>query len=782
MFKYYFIIALRYLKKNRWVTAINILGLALGISVCLGILQFYLQETTVDQYHKNTESIYRLIDAEKNSSQIDYRVSEQLLANFPEIENACFIQTIPSEIEVNNRGKAYFLENISSVNNPFFQIFSIPFLQGNPQNAFPNLNSAIITESAANMLFPNENALGKEIAVFHKATVVVSGVIEDFPENSSFQADVLVNAENDNFKFSFYCEDCSDESTHRYPFTVYVQLHKHVQPEKLQANLNEHIDQLQPYVKEASLLALKEGYLNDPTSDGRNLRGNPLLIKILSVIAIIILLLGVINFINLSVSQQANRNKQTGVRKVFGAKKKNIYYHFWAESIFTVLVAASTAIFILVFCKPLYENLFDRTFNLVTIFQPNIVLGLVLGLGILGLFVGFWPAHIFSSFNTIKVLKGNFFVSRNKNHFKHTLVIFQFSISVMLIFGLLVIYQQIDYVKHKSLGFNIEQLLRLDLPNILDADKQKLAVYKEKMLQYPSIQKVSASNGVPGFINTRMWADVEGFDKMFNIIYIDTTFINLFDLKLIEGQLPESSEFEYACLINKAGYDYLGWDNLKNKRFNNGREGGYEVVGIVENFHVNSLHNSIEPLCLMYSNSSSTNLSIKIDGNNIAQTLKQIEKEWENILPGYGLKYQFYDDWFEAQYRKEEKFAQTIGVFSILAIAISCIGLLGLAIYNAQLRIKEIGIRKVLGASIPNLLLMLSKGYMKLIALAFIISIPLANYFITEWLGKFAYKVAIQWWFFLTPGLVVLLISLLTICGQSIKAATANPVDSLRSE
>tara|TARA_Y100001956_G_scaffold77855_1_gene88826 strand:- start:31 stop:1125 length:1095 start_codon:yes stop_codon:yes gene_type:complete len=363
------------------------------------------------------------------------------------------------------------------------------------------------------------------------------------------------------------------------------------------------------------------------------------------------------------------------------------------------------------------------------------------------------------------------------------LITFQFTVSIVLIFCLLVIFKQVYYAKHKGYGFTSEQLLNLQLPNMPKEEVNKITSFYNKLQEYPQILNMSLSNGIPGQINSMMGIKYEEDKyKSFDVINVDSTFMKTFDLQLVQGRLPQQNEKEFACVINKAAYDFYGWDNLEGKKFNNGREGGYDVVGVVENFHVNSIHKSIEPLTIIFNTTYNSHLSLRLNGSNAANTIAFIEDTWKETLGNYVFKYEFYDDWFAAQYRKEERFAKTIGLFSILAIVISCTGLLGLAIFNSQLRVKEIGIRKVLGASVSSVLILLCKNYVKLIVLAFAVAIPIANYFMSEWLGEFAYKVELNWWYFALPGIAVLVIALLTISGQSLKAAIANPADCLRNE
>ena len=773
----------RSLFKNKKLFFINVGGLAFGLSVCLAVTLFYLRENSFDQYHSNAGFIYRLVDKENNSSAIDYRVKNMIIENFPEIDNSCLVQIVPDIIDVNNGTNAYHLENILSTDNAFFEMFSIPFLKGNPERAFQNKHSAILTESAAKIMFDNEDPTGKEILIGHSSPLIVTGVIRDFPENSSIQASIMVNGDNDAFKFSRNCSDCSDSTTIRYPFGIYLQINKQAKPGQLIAKINSSAHLLEPYLHEADLLSLKDMYLYDFTSGSRNKKGNPGLLRILGIIGIIVLSLAFINYNNLLMARQSKRNKETGVRKIFGAYSRDLYGHFFAESILLTFLSFIVAIMILVSGLPFYESIFDRSLAIRALFQFPVGVFLVLTILGLGIIAGMSPALVYSSFNPIKIFKGETFRKRGKSGLRSGLTTFQFAVSIGLIACFTVIWQQIQYVKEKKLGFSEEQLLRLDLPNIRENDQSDFSALIKSLAQYPDILSTSISNGVPGRINMYMGSGIEGKEKRIASIVTDSNFIKTFDIKLVAGRLPTPSEIGYTCVINEAAMKYFDWESLEKKRFNNGREGGFEVLGVVEDFHFNSLHRTIEPLCIMFTDGwGSTHLNVRLAGYNISNSLDNIVKEWKKILPDYAIKYEFYDEWFDSLYRQEEKFAKTIALFALLAMSISCIGILGLAMFNSESRTREICIRKVFGASVRSILLLLTRDFTKLVIIAFVIAVPIANYFISEWLATFAYRVEIAWWLFAIPGLAVFNIAFLIVGVQSLQVAVINPADSLRNE
>ncbi len=782
MFENYLKTAIRRLRKDRIFTSINILGFAFSMSICLAIVSYLLHEYSYDRYHEKGAHIYRLFDSQDNSSAIDYRVKQPLMDNFPEVENVCLYQLLPYSIQINTGGKGYYIENILSVDNAFFEIFSTSFIHGNPEKPLNDLHSVVITESASRELFGDENPMGKELLLQKRFPLTVTGVIKDFPANSSISANVLVNAENDMFKFSFSCKDYRDISSHRYPFSIYLQLNDQSNVQTFKVKLNEHVDVLFPYVGKADLLSLKDIYLHDLTQGSATQRGNPKLLTLLLSIALIILALAIINYINLSASQQSKRGKEIGVKKTIGASRSNLIIQFLVESFLISLVSFCVALFIFQLSIPLYDTIFDKAVDYGVLFQFPSILWMVLSIVLLGTISGIGTALVFSSIQPVSVLKGNVIKAGNRSIVKNVLSVFQFTISIILIFCTIIIQKQIGFVKHNQPGFNEDQLLRIDFPRIADDDQNNAMLMLDQLRQYSGIKSVSLTNGVPGYINTSMGANMEGKQKSLSIIYADTAFIKTFGIGLIQGRDLLPGEYGTVCMINEAAYRYFEWDDLTDKRYNNGRQGGFGVIGVVKDFHYKSLHSTIEPLAILFQSGNPTNITIRMTTQNISNTMNHIQKIWQTILPDYPLKYQFYDEWFDQMYRNEEKFAGAISIFAILAIVISCIGILGLAIYNAERRTKEIGIRKVLGASVSGILYMLSKDFAKWIIVANIIALPIGYFAVNQWLQDFAYRTKISWWTFMLAGMLALAIALLTVSWQVVRTATANPVKSIRYE
>lgn len=786
MIRYYINSAIRNLTHNWKFSAISISGFAFGISVCIAIVLFIVKEYSYDKYHKNSGEIVRVINVNNNSSAIDYRVKDILVKNYPEIENGCIMLRSPRSIEVRIGDKGLYIDdNFMAVDNSFFEIFIVPFVSGNSNKPFSNIHSAVLTESMAKTLFGTENPIGKEIFIGNETPVTVTGIIENFPENSSIGAGILVNAENDAFKWSFHCANGNDKSTYRYMFSIYLHLTENLGSEKLISKINDNVDLLKPYGSEVKFLALEDMHLFDPSSDSYIEKGNYGLLQLLSVIGFIILVLAIINYVNLTAAQQNKRNKDTGLRKTVGAGRGIILGHFLCESLIVTFLASAMAFILVWLSAPLFSSVFNTTINPGILFVfPNIlyVPSVILFIGLLS---GIGPAIVFSGINPVKVINGSFSLIGNKSYARNILTIFQFATSIILIFCVSVVKQQIDYVKHKDLGFNDEQLLRLDLPNIKQNEVNKVMLMVDELKKSPYIKNLSLSAGVPGSVRLWMGPNIEGNKKNTSVpcMIVDSAFIKTMGLQIVHGRNLEPGDYGNVCMFNEAAYKHFEFEDLENKNFNNGKKGGYDIIGVVNDFHFNSLHKTIGPVCIMFTpNMRPGVINIRFNESASLAGMEYVKDTWENLLPKYPIKYEFYDEWFDTMYKKEERFAQAIGLFAILAIVISCIGILGLSIFSSERRIKEIGIRKVNGAKVSEILSMLNYDFIKWVLIAFIIACPVAYYTMSKWLQSFAYKTELSWWIFALAGVIALAIAIITVSWQSWRAATRNPVEALRYE
>lgn len=777
MLKNYLKIAFRNLIKDKIFSIVNIFGFAFSIAVCIMIILSIMKEESYDKFNVDADRIYKLINLENNSSSIDYKVRQVILNNFSEVKNCCIVQGGGEKVEVSRKTSGYYVDNILSVDNAFFKMFSVHFIYGNSTSPFKDINSAVLTESVASKFFGDENPLGKEIFLRDKFPIIVTGVIKDLPDNSSIKADIIVNAANNNFKFNYMVMD----NSYTYFFNIFIQLHKNANIKQLKDEVSRHSEVLAPYLQKTGFFALKDLHLYDNTSGNILVKGNPAFLRLLTSIALIILLLAIVNYINLTVAQQFRRKKETGIRKTVGATRKDIVILFLTESILTTFIAFIIALCIVEVGLSFFEKIVENKLSLIPLLQFPTNIILILSVLFIGILSGLAPALLFSSFSPVRIFSGSAVITGRKSYLRNIMTMFQFTVSIALIFCLIIVQKQINYVKHQNLGFDKSQLLRLDLITPSDS---KAYTFTNELKQYSSIVSATASCGVPGITYIKIPAGDEKKKIFVNCIIADSTFIRTFKIELIKGRELLPGDFTKSCMINETAYKNLGWNNLDDeKRIYNGREGGYKVIGVVKDFHFASLHKPIEPLCIMFDTlSMPSNVTVRIRNGNVGQTMEFISKLWKEIYPAFPLKYQFYDQWFNEMYRKDERFAELIDIFALLAISISSLGILGLVTFASERRTKEIGIRKVHGASTSELMIMLSKDFLKWILVAILIASPIGWYAMRKWLQDFAYRTEINWWVFALAGLIALLIAFITICWQIWKTAKRNPVEVLRYE
>jgi putative ABC transport system permease protein len=778
MFWFYFKSTIQSIRANSKFSIINILGFAFGISVCLAISLFLIHEFSYDRYYENSGRIVRLNNTAINMSMIDYRVKDIMVENFPEVQKACLSLFIDHPIPITSGNTGFILEGIMSVDNDFFEMFSIKTLAAISDKPFSDLNSAVITRSFAGKLFGNEEPVGKEIIVMSVFPVTVTGVIEDFPSNSSLSAELMLNAENDNFKFY--------RMSHFRPFQIYLQLDNNTSPDELAGHVNANPEILKPYSEQVDFIELKNIYLRDNTIgfDGSEARmGNPGLLRLLATIALLILFLAVINYINLTISQQIKKSKAIGIRKAIGARRSNIIYQSVFESIIITSIAFIVGIFLVMLLLPWYELIFNTPLEIqqLFIFPYNIVL--IIAIVLVGIISGSGPAIALSGINPVRVLSGSTVITGNRQAFRNSLTVFQFAVSIVLISCVMIVQKQVKYVKYTNPGFKSEQLIRLGLPIMIGKDDQRPHILMDELSKSPYILNLSATQGVPGMVTNYMGTNIENSD--FNImaptLIVDTAFLKTFDLKLIKGRNPEPEEYGKVCMINETAWKHFQFESLENKRFNN--FGGFDIIGVLNDFHYTSLHNGIEPVFILFTPDKSINfISLRFEGRNAGPVMAYIQEVWQEVMPGEPLQAEFYDELFASMYRSEERFAGAIGLFALLAVVISCIGILGLAVFSTERRTKEIGIRKVNGAKITEVMLMLNSEFLKWVVISFLIAAPVAWYAMDRWLQNFAYRTSLDWWVFVLGGLLALGIALISVSWNSWRAAMKNPVEALRYE
>jgi putative ABC transport system permease protein len=794
MFKNHFKIALRNLWRHRGFSFINITGLSVGITACFFIFMYVAFELSYDKFHSKADRIYRLVTDIKTPSETingnitSWAFAPNIKADFPEVE--AFTRVSDGSFLV-RKGNIKFQEDRSLfADSTFFKVFDFKLIKGNPQKALAAQASIVFTKTTAKKYFGDADPVGQTVLISSDAIpATVTGVMEDFPENSQIRGDMVISMSTLTQKFSKGIE----EQWGNYGAVSYLLLKPGTNWKSFQAKLPAFIEKHNGEESKkrqmfATLLLepLRDVYLH--SKRGGNETGSMSNVYIFSIVAVFILLIACINFINLTTARSVERAKEVGIRKVVGAAKGELAGQFIGESVVLCLIAFIITIISSALLLPLFNQLsgkivstgiFSNPLNIVSLFVISVVIGLLSGI---------YPAMVLTSFKPVLVLKGRFSTGTKGSLLRKSLVVAQFSISIALIIGTIIVYNQMDFMRNRDLGFTKDQVIVMDT----NGDPGKEA-FKQIIASLPGVKSTASSSSVPGGGNAGAYSEIEnkkGDLQIANLdlYFVDFDYIDQFKIKMIAGR-PFSKEFmstdtSQAMLLNEEAIKMFGYSSPQQaigRRFKQwGREG--KIVGVMKDFHFRSLQEKIKPLSMRVELRNLNLVSVKVAGSNVKGTLAAIESKWKELIPNRPFSYYFLDEYFDRQYRSEQRFGKLFFNFAILAIAISCLGLLGLASYSTYQRTREIGIRKVLGASTPGIVNMLSIDFMKLVAISFLIASPVAWYFMHKWLQDFAYRIDIQWWVFVLAGLLAIVVALVTISFQAIKAALSNPVKSLRSE
>ena len=768
----------RNLWKDKTTSAINIIGFAFSISICLIIAVYVLHETSFDKFHENYDKIYRVINSEKDQAQIDYTIKDEILREMPEVDNCCHLLLREGNAPVRYEKQIIEINNIASVDKNFFEIFSFPLLYGNPKAPFENnSNSLAISESLSQKLFGNQNPIGEKVNVFNKKEYTVTSVFKDFPERSSIKADII---RNETLEVSKTSESHCENGKCEYKRNIFLVLNNNVDIGNVTEKINSQLASEDKFLKKVYLQPFKDIYLHNSTHNNPLKQGNLKLIKLLSAIAFITLLLASINYINLSIAQYKKRMKEVGLRKTIGASRRTLIQSFLSESVIITVISIIVALIITGIAFPIFSDIFNLHIRILALIKPVHLIIIGLFILFLGLINGFFPAIIITSFNPIHLFQKRLMKIGDNYALKNVLTTFQFTVSVILIICVITIFKQLSFIKHKDLGFKDSYLLKLTTYRV-----RKLDVLKEELLQSPYILSAGYSSGIPGEINWGFGAglDAKEYDHSVSVIGADENVINTFGFEILEGRNFLSSEKEKACLINETAMKQFGWNNWQDKRFGRREKtNGFEVVGVIKDFHFGSMYNEIKPIVISFDDHQKSFLSVRLSGGDVAEAMDYIKKTWSKIEPNIPINYAFYDTWFDSMYKKDERLAKMISTFAILAIVISCLGIFGQAILNTSNRVKEIGIRKVNGAESREIISLVTRMFLRWVLLSLIIAIPVGAIVSSKWLESFAYRTSLSWWIFALAGILALGIALLTVSWQSWRAATRNPVEALRYE
>jgi putative ABC transport system permease protein len=799
MLRNYFKTAFRNLLQNKIYAFINIAGLSLGLACAILIMLYVNDEVSYDRFHKSASQIYR-IDKQQTredggihfGSYTGYFPGPRFAARIPEIQS--FVRFEPSFVDIKT-GSDIQSQSISLVDANFFSVFNFPLLHGNAATALTQPNSVVITEDMARKYFGNSYAVGKTISIKSEGTFTpytVTGVAKNCPQNSSIKFQVVLplkvsaadESNNDNWFNSF--------------LTTFVVLAPNANVKAVQdkmdkvfkADASEAINKIrvQYGIKDIgtsyALESLTAIHLGNRVPDEDEIlsdKSNPTFSYILSAIALFILLIACINFVNLTVARSVKRAKEIGIRKVIGGTRKQLMIQFLSESFILCLIAFSFAIVIVTAVLPVFNQLSNKVLSLSYVFNAQLIIGYVMLFIITGLLAGFYPAAVLSNYNPVKTLYSRFNLA-GKNYLQKSLVVFQFTLTSFLIIGTLAIFLQFNYLTTQSLGYDDNNLITVNKSQLT---RNEAALFKQQVMKNPDIIDVAAKNR--DFSNNTVKA--VSSDKSVNVVVetMDASYLPLLRVPIVSGRnfSPDyPSDSTHTVLVNEALVREAGWKQPLNQQvisFEDGRT--YTVAGVVKDYHYKPLTEKITPqLFTMNPNNNYGTVYIKIRQGTETSSLQYITKTFKNLFPLSPFVYNFKQEQNEQSYAAEAKWRQIILLSAILTIFISCIGLFGLSVLSAEKRIKEIGIRKVLGASVSNIVSLLSTDFLKLIFTALMISTPLAWMATNMWLQHYPYRITISWWLFASSALLVILIALFTISFQSIKAALANPVESLRTE
>ncbi len=810
MLKNLFKTAWRNLLKNRTFSIINIAGLAIGLSCFLLITMYVVDELSYDKYNTKADRIYRVnSDIRFGGTDLKLAVCSDpmgatLKRDYPEVEEYVRFYNSNGSKLIKKANEWINEDYVTHADSTLFNVFTLPAVAGDTKIALNEPNTVVITESTAKKYFGSTDVIGKIIETNDRQNNLykVTAVIKDIPKHSHFNFDFIFSMDNVDYGFGNYLS---------HNFQTYVLLRKDADYKAFDKNFDQVIEKyILPQAKqfmeigsmddfkkagnklEYHLMPLSDIHLRSDRTPELGVNGNAQYVYIFSAVAIFILLIACINFMNLSTARSASRAKEVGIRKVLGTEKKYLIGQFLTESILLAFVGLALALVIAWAILPFFNNVAAKQISMADFLNSKMLICLILIPIIVGALAGSYPAFYLSAFQPISVLKGKINAGFKRSNIRSGLVVFQFFISILLIIGTIVVYRQLNYIQTINLGFNKDQILVINS----GALGNKVEAFKNEVSAMNGVKGASVSGYLPvsnssrndnTYSNQPVMDSKNGFNMQ--TWSIDYDYINTLGMQITRGR-NFSREFgsdSSAIIINETTAAVLGFHDPVGKKIYT-TDGNippntisYTIIGVVKNFHFESLHQTIGPLCFRLG-TSGWSTSLKVATTDIRSLINKIESKWKSMAPGFPFSYQFLDESFNNMYRQEQRVGKIAISFAALAILIACLGLFGLATYMAEQRMKEIGVRKVLGASVRNITTMLSKDFVKLVLIAALFAFPLAWWAMSKWLQDFAFRINISWWIFIVAAIIAFMIALVTVSFQAIRAAVANPVDSLRDE
>jgi len=813
MFRNYLKIAFRSLRKSKGFTALNIIGLAAGLGVCLLIVLYVTDELSYDRYNVNADRIYRIDeDLHFNNTQYDAVTTSKffgptLVASYPKIQQMVRFGNPGDQLV--RKGNDHVLEHhFTFADSTIFKVFTLPLIAGDPNTALNNPQSIVIDESAARRYFNSTDVIGRTLEIGPNNTPLqITGVIRDMPEQSQFHFSFIRPIRE---AYSFNDPDDNSWLSSNYytyilaqPGTTRAEVQKDVD-----AVVNLNIGRALQELVHASVADLEKAgnhfrypitpltdvHLHSNKSSELEANSNIQFVYIFSVIAVLILLIACVNFMNLSTARSANRAKEVGIRKVSGSTKGHLIIQFLTESILLSLFALVLALGIAVLLLPMLNELAGKSLHPDVLFSGRFLPILILLVLLVGCLAGSYPAFYLSSFQPIDVLKGKIAAGFKSSWIRNSLVVFQFFISIGLIVSTLVIYRQLHYIRNKEVGFNRDQVLVIHTWSL---GRDGTTNLRKNLLTLAGVTDATVTGDLPTLGGNQYWqpgwfkdASLDARKATFmTTLRVDDHYVPTLGMQMVKGRNFDLAQFptdSNAIILNEAAVGMLGVKDPLNlilyNRDDQFKPITYHVVGVVKDFNYNSMHDKIHPLVMEVDRPQSSSMAVRFRTNDAFRLVRQVESTFHAVKQGVPFSYTFMDNDFDQLYHADQQTGQIFVTFAVFAILIACLGLFGLVTYAAEQRTKEIGIRKVLGASVSGIVGLLSKDFTILVGIAALIAFPAAWWAMYKWLETFAYRTEISWWIFLVAGAVALAIALLTVSIQTVRAALANPVKSLRSE
>ena len=804
MLQNYFKIALRKLWRNKAFSAINIFGLAIGLATCLMIMLFVQNELSYDRYNEKADRIVRVVfrgavqGQKMKEANVMPPVARTLQTEYPEVQAATRLREGGSP-RISYEDKSFKESSVALVDSNFFQVFTIPLLQGDAKTALVQPYTVVVSQATARKYFGSANPIGKVLTFKEwNHSCKVTGVFDKVPANSHFHFDVFAALASD--------PEAKASSWMTSNYFTYLVLPEGYDYKKLEAKLPQVVDKyLGPQLQKAVGMSFQQfrqkgndlGLFLQPLTDIHlrsdftgNLEagGDVRYVYIFGSIAGFVLLIACINFMNLSTAGASKRAREVGVRKVLGSLQSQLVGQFLLESVLLTLVSLVLAVVFVAIALPVFNDLAQKqlTFDLMATWWllPALVLFGVL----IGVFAGSYPAFFLSSFNPVAVLKGKFTSGKGSLGLRSGLVVFQFCISIILMVSTLVVYQQLEYIQNKKLGYDKDHVLVLPETWLLGKHAE---TFRQQLLQDPRVVSVSTSGYLPAgqtYSNNFLVSTDDNPSQLLKVLRyeVDPQYLPTLGIQLTTGRnfSARHSTDSTAVILNETAAKTFGWDkndlsHTISNSDNQGRKVTYRVIGVIKDFHFKSLHEPITPLVMTLANSSGA-VIVKVKGADVAGLVASLKEQWMKFSPEEPFSYSFLDERFMQTYEAERRLGRILYLFAGLTVLVACLGLFGLATFTAEQRTKEIGIRKVLGASVTNIVSLLSKDFLKLVVVANVVAWPLAWWAMHRWLQDFAYRINVSWWVFVLVGAVALLIALVTVSVQAVRAAAANPIKNLR--